>query len=219
MPNLPKPTTKAPWLGLPIDVSDRNGNPIHIGDVLHFDPAEWGSDDEYFCVEFRQGEVRHPGSIGDLSAWCTIVRKWDADAPDTSPRRPDGRFATLELPAPLPHGPEVWPVLLDRLQRSERLRDLPVFGALQAEMEARRDLGIARYGQTLHRDDGRPIGVDAFQECQDMLAYMERDLMRLEAVGAYRYLPALEVIIDAQFVVLANLYALCEYPPRLDGGA
>lgn len=215
MPNLPKPTTKAPWLGLPIDVLDRNGNPIHIGDVLHFDPIEWGSEHMYFCVEFCQGEVRHPGSISDLSAWCTIVRKWNADATGASPRRPDGRFATLELPAPLPHGPEVWPVLIDRLQRSERLRSLPVFGALQAEMEARRDLGIARYGQTLHRDDGRPIGVDAFQECLDMLVYLERDLMRLEVSDTCRWGPVSAATIDAQLTVLADLYFLCRFPPHI----
>lgn len=88
-------------------------------------------------------------------------------------------YATQELPSPLPDGPEVWPVLLDRLQRSERLRDLPVFDDLRAEMQARRDVGIARYGKTLHRDDGRPLGVDAFQECLDLLVYLERDRMRL----------------------------------------
>ena len=218
MSDLPTPTTKAPWLGMSIGVNDRTGKPIHIGDLLHFDPAEWGSESMYFCVEFRQGEVRHPGSISDLSAWCMIVRKWDADAPGASPRRPDGRFATLELPAPLPHGPEVWPVLLDRLQRSERLRDLPVFEALRTEMEARRDLGIARYGQTLHRDDGRPIGVDAFQGCLDMLVYLERDRMRLEAGGAFAYLASYEEAIDTQLMVAARLYALCRFPPRLDGG-
>lgn len=218
MPNLPNPTTKAPWLGLPIGVNDREGNPIHIGDVLHFDPDEWGASNHYFCIEFERGEVHGDGTTSDWSEWCVIVRKWDANAPDASPRRPDGRFAAQELPAPLPNGPAVWPVLLDRLQRSERLRDLPVFEALQAEMQARRDVGVARYGQTLHRDDGRPIGVDAFQECLDLLVYMERDRMRLEAGGAYRYLPAIDSAIDAQLVVLAELYALCRFPPRLDGG-
>lgn len=127
-------------------------------------------------------------------------------------------YATQDLPSPLPNGPEVWPVLLDRLQRSERLRDLPVFDALRSELEARRDVGVTRYGQTLHRDDGRPLGVDAFQECLDLLVYMERDRMRLEAGGAYRYLPALDAAIDAQLVVLAELYTLCQNPPRLDGG-
>ena len=127
-------------------------------------------------------------------------------------------YSTQELPAPKPEGPEVWPVFLDRLQQSERLRDLPVFDALRSEMEARRDVGIARYGQTLHRDDGRPLGVDAFQECLDLLVYLERDRMRLEAGGAYRYLPILDAVIDAQLVVLAELYTLCRFPPRLDGG-
>jgi hypothetical protein len=133
--------------------------------------------------------------------------------------KPDGRFATLELPAPLPHGPEVWPVLIERLRQRYRLRSPDHLAEIQAEMEARRDLGIARYGQTLHRDDGRPLGVDAFQECQDLLLYMERDRMRLEAGGAYRYLAALDAAIEVQLGMLVELYGLCKYPPRLDGGA
>lgn len=126
-------------------------------------------------------------------------------------------YSTQELPAPKPEGPEVWPVLLDRLQRSERLRDLPVFDALRSEMEARRDVGLARYGQTLHRDDGRPLGVDAFQECLDLLVYLERDLMRLGAGEAYRYLAIIDDILNTLVQVLATLYSLCRYPPSLQG--
>ena len=78
MITLPIPTTQPPWLGLPIGINDREGRPIHIGDVLHFDPREWGSDDCYFCVEFSDGQVRYPGGgASDLTAWCVIVRKWD----------------------------------------------------------------------------------------------------------------------------------------------
>lgn len=172
MSDLPTPTTKAPWLGMSIGVNDRTGKPIHIGDLLHFDSNEWGSDDHYFCVEFSRGEVRHSGSVADLSEWCVIVRKWNADAPDASHRRPDGRFATQELPSPLPNGPEVWPVVLSAFSVHEH-------AALRAEIEARRDLGVARYGQTVHRDDGRPLGVDAFQEALDLLVYLTRDRMRV----------------------------------------
>ena len=128
-------------------------------------------------------------------------------------------YATQELPAPLPNGPEVWPVLIARLKERYRLRSPDHLAELQAEMEARRDLGIARYGQTLHRDDGRPIGVDAFQECLDLLIYMERDLMRLDASDTFRWGPAFSAAIEAQLGLLAELYGLCKYPPRLDGGA
>ena len=81
-------------------------------------------------------------------------------------------YATQELPAPKPEGPEVWPVVLARFAAPEH-------AALRAELEARRDLGIQRYGQTVHRDDGRPLGVDAFQELEDALVYLQRDRMRV----------------------------------------
>lgn len=83
-------------------------------------------------------------------------------------------FSTQELPAPKPEGPEVWPEVLARFAAPEH-------AALRAELEARRDLGIARYGQTVHRDDGRPLGVDAFQELADALVYLQRDRMREDA--------------------------------------
>lgn len=67
MSDLPTPTTKAPWLGMSIGVNDRTGKPIHIGDLLHFDPAEWGSESMYFCVEFRQGEA--------LPGCCRVDRR------------------------------------------------------------------------------------------------------------------------------------------------
>lgn len=88
-------------------------------------------------------------------------------------------YATQELPTPKPEGPEVWPEVLAKFSVHEH-------PALRAEMEARRDLGIARYGQTVHRDDGRPLGVDAFQEALDLLVYLTRDRMRVGAAdGVY----------------------------------
>jgi len=64
-------------MGIRIGVDDRKGNPIHIGDTLSFDAREWG-EPMTFMVTLEQGEIRHPGSTGDLSEWCEIVRKWDA---------------------------------------------------------------------------------------------------------------------------------------------
>ena len=110
-------------------------------------------------------------------------------------------FSTQELPAPKPEGPEVWPVVLARIP-------YPEFDNLRAELEARRDLGIARYGQTVHRDDGRPLGVDAFQELSDALVYLQRDRMRVKASSVEAGI--FDRAIDAILSTLPLLLLVCE---------
>ena len=65
--------------GVPIGVSDRDGNPIHIGDKLRFDGREWGGPME-FVVALAWGQIQHPGATSDLSNWCEIIESWDAIA-------------------------------------------------------------------------------------------------------------------------------------------
>lgn len=96
------------------------------------------------------------------------------------------RYATAELPAPVPSGPEVWPSLLAEL-RAWPERESPwgpdedELERFLVEMQARQDLGRQRYGQPLRRDDGRPSGVDLVQELMDGLIYAHRDLLRAQA--------------------------------------
>lgn len=59
--------------GLAIGLNDSDGHPIHIGDELDFDPAEWGEPNR-FKVELVNGEIRHPGASSDLTEWCKVVR-------------------------------------------------------------------------------------------------------------------------------------------------
>ncbi len=67
-------------MGVPIGVCDRNGNPLHIGDTLKFDPREWGDDCCVFEIKLENGEIVHPGTTSDLSNWCDLVRRWDGTA-------------------------------------------------------------------------------------------------------------------------------------------
>lgn len=65
--------------GLDTGLVDRNGSPVHLGDVLEFDAAEWGvSPGSIFRLEFRDGELTCIGSIGDIAEWCTVIKKWNA---------------------------------------------------------------------------------------------------------------------------------------------
>lgn len=82
--------------------------------------------------------------------------------------------AVMELPPPLPIGPEVWPELLARVAQGT---------PLHRSMLARQALCAKRYGTPLRRDNGRPTHVDAFQECLDLLVYLELDWMRATASG------------------------------------
>ena len=116
-------------------------------------------------------------------------------------------FATRTLPPPRPAGPMVWPSLLGRLG--------PEHAGLRREMEARRDLGVARYGQTVHRDDGRPLGVDALQEALDLLVYLERDAMRLEKMGALRMARTWVVVIKTLIGIADALVEFCEAAKKL----
>jgi len=51
-----------------------------------------------------------------------------------------------------------------------------------AAFRARRLLGLSRYGEPLRIGDGRPPGVDAFQEALDLIAYQVRDGWSTEMV-------------------------------------
>ena len=66
-------------VGVPIGVNDRHGNPIHFGDRLMFDKAEWGCTCE-FIIELKKGRIQHPGSVSDLSNWCEIIESWKDNA-------------------------------------------------------------------------------------------------------------------------------------------
>ena len=62
--------------GTYIDKTDCEGNKIHVGDTLSFDPTEWGGPCE-FVVQIQEGEFLICGSTEDLSEWCTVIKKWD----------------------------------------------------------------------------------------------------------------------------------------------
>lgn len=75
-------------IGLPLGVNDRDGKPVHVGDTLAFDGRVWSRRPDYpnhaYTVTFRCGEIRIDGTVGDISHYCRVVKRWDAETPTTS---------------------------------------------------------------------------------------------------------------------------------------
>lgn len=67
---------KGLWTGL----YDKEDRCIHLGDTLSFDPVEWGGEN-VFVLEYdvEEGGLAIGFGASDLSEFCTIVKKWDAE--------------------------------------------------------------------------------------------------------------------------------------------
>jgi hypothetical protein len=63
--------------GTPIDLNDKHGNPVHVGDTLMFDEDEWGSEFKPYVVKIEEGEIQLYGSPSDVPQFCEIVKRWD----------------------------------------------------------------------------------------------------------------------------------------------
>lgn len=86
--------------------------------------------------------------------------------------------ATAEQPAPFSGdaaGRAVWPLVFEA-------PDLGLPEWLVADMRARHELGVARYGTPLTVWNGRDPVVDAYQEALDLIVYTQQARCRL---GAY----------------------------------
>jgi len=55
-----------------LDVLDRHGTMICLGDKLRFDEAEWGGPHE-FTITLANGELLHSGVASDFSIWCEVI--------------------------------------------------------------------------------------------------------------------------------------------------
>ncbi len=84
--------------------------------------------------------------------------------------------AIEDQPPPNPNSkPAIWPLVIKDIERvgcggiSTRVRPL-----LIADMGARHELGIERYGTPLQPFNGRDALIDAYQEALDLCAYMKQ---------------------------------------------
>lgn len=90
-------------------------------------------------------------------------------------------------PAPEPKGPEVYPVALALLERYGEFSNVSTLD-LRRLMEQQREIGLAKYGQPLHRDDGRDAVRDATDEVADLFVYMVRLWMQGNGAALHRVL-------------------------------
>lgn len=83
-------------LGTFIGLSDKEGQPVQIGDTLEFDPTEWGKE-HTFVVELIDGQIQHSGATSDLPQFCRIIRKWsdESDLQTALIDIEDGRFKNI----------------------------------------------------------------------------------------------------------------------------
>ena len=63
-------------LGVPIDLMDKHGEPVHVGDVIRFDEKEWGGP-HTFTVQIKGGEILLSGAPGDMDEYCEVIQRWD----------------------------------------------------------------------------------------------------------------------------------------------
>ena len=70
----------------------------------------------------------------------------------------------------------------DDVPRFDALSD-PVVRAVQADLAARSEIGMAKYGCTLERLTRRDALEHAYQEALDLANYLKRALMALDGEG------------------------------------
>lgn len=123
--------------------------------------------DPQMSGELRRVRVRHQEHAAvALREACELVVRLDRSGDETASP------ATVQQPAPTVNdSPEVWP----EVEAFVRERTSP---QLQADLLARRNMGAAKYGVALQRDNGRSALVDAYQEAQDLLFYLVQAWMR-----------------------------------------
>lgn len=86
--------------------------------------------------------------------------------------RGDGKPDTLPMPENSKRSQPILPWLKRFLGLDDR--GAKVYPELEAELDARTELGIVRYGQPLHTFDGRPPTIDCTGEHVDALQYMAK---------------------------------------------
>lgn len=107
------------------------------------------------------------------------------------------RHATMSQPAPRAGEGDVWASLLPRLSPS-----------LRPYAEARRQLGIERYGTPLQANNGRDVLTDALQEALDLMVYMQQAI--IEQPYPRRDSDSLISIRDSAIVIAGRLAVLIE---------
>jgi hypothetical protein len=102
-------------------------------------------------------------------ATAVAVPELDPSSPTSGPSTARAIAAIAAQPAPKRGYGDMWRQLIDRLLAREQIDD-----ATAAAMEARRTLGVEKYGTPLQAGNGRNVLADLEQELLDALVYSEQ---------------------------------------------
>ena len=145
------------------------------------------SDDAYnemLTTLARGGEATDKMNFEDRIEFYNRVHLWRALSGPTSRRaRPHPGPAlpgVREQPAPVANDRTAsWPLVIEQIEEDsakalpEGSPSLKLIGRVVADMRARHELGIARYGRALQPFNGRDALVDLYQELLDALVYSQ----------------------------------------------
>ena len=96
-------------------------------------------------------------------------------------------YSDQQLPNPTPNqSPSIHDLVIKRIEGDRLL------SSLTPELQARKQVGLDTYGVPLQVNNGRPVGVDEFQELVDAVVYLEKSY---QETGDPEWL-------DIQYVVL-----------------
>ena len=128
-----------------------------------------------------------------------------------------GRIEEQAPPVANEHPPS-WPMLLSRLSdRGLPSRYVPeptedVMERFVQDMQARHELGVARYGVPLQPFNGRDPFLDAYQEALDQMVYLMSALYEAQNAGerelAQRVAKLLDRSVGLAYSLLAEIAAL-----------
>lgn len=85
---------------------------------------------------------------------------------------------TPEPPPERSASPAVWPLVIATVDRALPQSPPWLRERLRADMQARHEVGVERYGMPLQVENGRDAATDAYQEALDLCAYSRQQAER-----------------------------------------
>jgi hypothetical protein len=127
----------------------------------------------YDCAEAIAGDAHNWRGMADVTDAPALSLNDDANVVPASGIRARDTMLDFVAPQPPPRnsdGPALWPLIISELGGSETDK------LLAADMQARHEFGMAKYGVPLVASNGRDHLADAYQESLDCVVYLRAEI-------------------------------------------